>query len=226
MSYIGQELRQGKIVRTLFTASGGETSVTVAYTPGQLSVFLNGVKLIEAVDYAATTGSSITGLSPALVVDDTIECISIDTLRQIDIALPAQSGQSGKFLTTDATTTSWAAVDALPTQSGHSGEFLTTDATNSSWATVDALPSQSGHSGKFLTTDATNSSWATPNIGDASNLATLGSDFTAPVNYSTALVGPVTIPNVTVNGNLNVMTSLNVTGNVSIATTGSLNIIG
>jgi hypothetical protein len=200
MSYIGQELRQGKIVRTLFTASGGETSVTVAYTPGQLSVFLNGVKLIEAVDYAATTGSSITGLSPALVVDDTIECISIDTLRQIDIALPAQSGQSGKFLTTDATTTSWAAVDALPTQSGHSG--------------------------KFLTTDATNSSWATPNIGDASNLATLGSDFTAPVNYSTALVGPVTIPNVTVNGNLNVMTSLNVTGNVSIATTGSLNIIG
>jgi hypothetical protein len=136
MSYIGQELRQGKIVRTLFTASGGETSVTVAYTPGQLSVFLNGVKLIEAVDYAATTGSSITGLSPALVVDDTIECISIDTLRQIDIALPAQSGQSGKFLTTNATTASWATVDALPTQSGQSGKFLTTDATNASWAAL------------------------------------------------------------------------------------------
>ena len=199
MSYIGQELRQGKAVRTLFTASGGETAVTVAYTPGQLSVFLNGVKLIEAVDYVATTGTSITGLSPALTVDDTIDCVAIDALTS---------------------------NDTVPTQAGNSGKFLTTNATTASWATVDALPTQSGQSGKFLTTDATTASWATPSIGDASNLATLGSDFTAPVNYSTALVGPVTIPNVTVNGNLNVMTSLNVTGNVSIATTGSLNIIG
>jgi hypothetical protein len=225
MSYIGQELRQGKAVRTLFTASGGETAVTVAYTPGQLSVFLNGVKLIEAVDYVATTGTSITGLSPALTVDDTIDCVAIDALTSND-TVPTQAGNSGKFLTTNATTTSWASVDALPTQSGQSGKFLTTNATTASWATVDALPTQSGQSGKYLTTDATTASWATPSIGDASNLATLGGDFTAPVNYSTALVGPVTIPNVTVNGNLNVMTSLNVTGNVSIATTGSLNIIG
>ena len=150
----------------------------------------------------------------------------VATQAELDAKVPSQSGHSGKYLTTDATNSSWASVDALPAQSGHSGKFLTTDATNSSWATVDALPSQSGHSGKFLTTDATTSSWATPSIGDASNLAILGGDFTAPVNYSTALVGPVTIPNVTVNGNLNVMTSLNVTGNVSIATTGSLNIIG
>jgi len=49
---------------------------------------------------------------------------------------------------------------ALPAQSGQSGKFLTTDATNSSWATVDALPSQSGQSGKNLTTDGTNASWA------------------------------------------------------------------
>ena len=43
MSYIGQELGQGKSIRSTFTAVGGETSVDVAYTPGQLSVFLNGV---------------------------------------------------------------------------------------------------------------------------------------------------------------------------------------
>jgi len=135
MSYIGQELRQGKAVRTLFTASGGETAVTVAYTPGQLSVFLNGVKLIEAVDYVATTGTSITGLSPALTVDDTIDCVAIDALTSND-TVPTQAGNSGKFLTTNATTTSWATVDALPTQSGQSGKYLTTDATNSSWATV------------------------------------------------------------------------------------------
>jgi len=50
---------------------------------------------------------------------------------------------------------------AVPAQSGHSGKYLTTNATAASWATVDALPTQSGQSGKFLTTDATNASWAT-----------------------------------------------------------------
>ena len=59
-----------------------------------------------------------------------------------------------------------AELDAkVPSQSGHSGKYLTTDATNSSWASVDALPAQSGHSGKFLTTDATTSSWATVTTG-------------------------------------------------------------
>ena len=51
-------------------------------------------------------------------------------------AVPAQSGHSGKYLTTNATATSWSTVDALPTQSGQSGKFLTTDATNASWATL------------------------------------------------------------------------------------------
>jgi hypothetical protein len=41
--------------------------------------------------------------------------------------LPSQSGQSGKFLTTNGTTASWATVDALPTQSGQNGKFLTTE---------------------------------------------------------------------------------------------------
>ena len=49
----------------------------------------------------------------------------------------------------------------LPSQSGNSGKFLTTNGTVASWATVDALPSQSGNSGKFLTTNGTTASWAT-----------------------------------------------------------------
>lgn len=50
-------------------------------------------------------------------------------------------------------------VDSLPAQSGQSGKFLTTDGTAASWATVDALPSQSGQSGKYLTTNGTTASW-------------------------------------------------------------------
>lgn len=50
-------------------------------------------------------------------------------------------------------------LDTLPSQTGQSGKFLTTDGTYASWATVDALPSQTGNSGKFLTTNGTTASW-------------------------------------------------------------------
>ena len=74
---------------------------------------------------------------------------------------PSQSGNSGKFLTTNGTAVSWATVDALPTQSGQSGKYLTTDGSSASWATISSdLPSQSGQSGKYLTTNGTTASWA------------------------------------------------------------------
>ena len=41
---------------------------------------------------------------------------------------------SSNFLRGD---NAWAAVDGLPSQSGNSGKFLTTDATNASWAVLD-----------------------------------------------------------------------------------------
>ena len=53
-------------------------------------------------------------------------------------------------------------IDSLPTQTGNSGKFLTTDGSSASWATVDALPSQTGQSGKVLGTNGTTASWETP----------------------------------------------------------------
>lgn len=50
-------------------------------------------------------------------------------------------------------------IDSLPSQSGNNGKFLTTDGSTASWDTVDALPSQTGNSGKFLTTNGTLASW-------------------------------------------------------------------
>ena len=92
MSYIGSEVRQGKAVRTSFTASGGETSVNVTYTPGQLSVYLNGVKLVGGGDdYTSTNGTSITGLSPALSSGDIVEFIALDTFTAADM-VPASTG--------------------------------------------------------------------------------------------------------------------------------------
>ena len=55
-------------------------------------------------------------------------------------------------------------IDGLPSQTGQNGKFLSTDGTNPSWANVDALPSQTGQSGKYLTTDGSSASWATISI--------------------------------------------------------------
>lgn len=73
---------------------------------------------------------------------------------------PTQTGNNGKFLSTDGSSMSWQEVDALPSQSGQSGKYLTTDGTTASWQTVDTLPDQTGQAGKFLTTDGTDASWA------------------------------------------------------------------
>ena len=80
MSYLGQAPGQGQAEYFLYTASGSETSVTtaddgrvVSYTVGQVSVYLNGVKLVEGTgkDFQATNGSTITGLS-AFSPSDTV----------------------------------------------------------------------------------------------------------------------------------------------------------
>ena len=66
------------------TMSGGETtlsstddnSVSLSYTVGYEQVYLNGVLLVRNVDYTASTGTTITGLSPALAANDVAEVLS------------------------------------------------------------------------------------------------------------------------------------------------------
>ena len=79
--------------------------------------------------------------------------------------------------------------DPLPSQAGNSGKFLTTDGTSTSWATVDALPSQSGQSGKFLTTDGTDASWgdALVNTATAQNALTILGTPNTTSNYSRSI---------------------------------------
>lgn len=67
---------------------------------------------------------------------------------------------------------SWT-IDTLPSQTGNTGKFLTTNGSTPSWATVDALPSQSGNSGKYLTTNGSTASW---NSIASSQWTTSGSD--------------------------------------------------
>jgi len=88
---------------------------------------------------------------------------------------------------------------AFPSQSGNSGKFLTTDGSSLSFATVDALPSQTGNSGKFLTTDGTDASWQTIATGNTTatgiweNANTISADYTVTTNYNAMSVGPITV---------------------------------
>ena len=90
MAYIGRELRQDQAVRSQFTALGAETSVNVTYTVGQLTVFLNGIKLLDGTDFTGTNGTSI-DLASALAVDDVLDFIAYDTFSVADV-VPASTG--------------------------------------------------------------------------------------------------------------------------------------
>ena len=100
MSYLGQAPGQGMSEYFLFTASGSETSVTtaddgrpVAYTVGQVSVYLNGVRLVEGSgkDFQATNGSTITGLS-ALTASDVVEVVALSAFSPSDTVSAANGG--------------------------------------------------------------------------------------------------------------------------------------
>jgi len=90
------------------TAAGGETSLsglddsgnTLSYEPGLEQVFLNGVQLVRGSDYTATTGNSITGLSPALVASDIVVVLGLtaSVIEKTDAILVTQMNAKGDLL--------------------------------------------------------------------------------------------------------------------------------
>ena len=113
MSYLGQAPGQGQAEYFLFTASGSETSVTtaddgrvVSYTVGQVSVYLNGVKLVEGSgkDFQATNGSTITGLS-ALTASDVVEVVALSAFSPSDTVSASTGGTFAGNVTHSGTVT-------------------------------------------------------------------------------------------------------------------------
>ena len=111
-----------------------------------------------------------------------------------------QTGNEGKFLTTDGETSAWQDITGLPNQTGEAGKFLTTDGTDASWAEVDALPDQTDNAGKYLTTDGTEASWATLDT-DANSTTkglyehsnTIAANYTIGSGNNAMSAGPITI---------------------------------
>jgi hypothetical protein len=143
MSYLGQSPGQGKAERFIFTASGGETSVTlddagrgVAYTVGQVDVYLNGVKLVNGTDFTATSGSSITGLS-ALSASDVVEIVALDAFSPADTVSASNGGTFSGNVTHSGNLTSTGTTALQNVSTTNSALNISSSASDGS-ATIDA----------------------------------------------------------------------------------------
>ncbi len=92
----------------------------------------------------------------------------------VPVEIPTQTGNNGKYLTTNGSAVSWADTPTeIPTPSGHSGEFLTNNGSAVSWAAAPTeIPTQTGNNGKFLTTNGSAVSWADVQAGGSDEFDT------------------------------------------------------
>jgi hypothetical protein len=136
---------------------------------------------------ASSTYATILNLNSGIVTASVAAYSSASAYTDSAIAsfeaLPNQSGNNGKYLTTNGASTSWQAVDALPSQSGNSGKYLTTNGASASWTTLDL----STKSDKLVTFDPETTSY-TLIIGNADQIVEMNvgsaNNLTVPLNSS------------------------------------------
>jgi hypothetical protein len=122
------------VTRWKKTMSGGETtlsgtddnSISLSYTAGWEEVFLNGVRLVRGDDYTASTGTTVTGLSPALAASDVVEVFSYTPFNVSNALTVTIIDAKGDLLVGTASDT----IGRLAV--GTDGYVLTADSTQSS----------------------------------------------------------------------------------------------
>lgn len=128
MAYLGNGpgVASQRITDTFSVSTSTSTfTPSAGYTVGYLDVYHNGVKLVNGDDYTASNGSTFV-LTSAANDGDTVECVAYIPRGLSDGYTKAEA--DSRYLPIDAVT--------LPSQTGNSGKYLTTDGTNASWATV------------------------------------------------------------------------------------------
>ena len=94
MSYLGKTPTQAVRTRYMYTAAGGETSLSGAddnsnvlvYADGEyVDVSLNGVLLVSGTDYNTTTANTIGGLA-ALTASDVVEIMVYDVFSVANLS--------------------------------------------------------------------------------------------------------------------------------------------
>ena len=114
------------------TSTGNVTAVAAQTGTGSTFVMQTSPTLTTP-NIGVATATSVNGTT----IPSSKTLVATDSTQYV---VPSQTGNSGKYLTTDGTTSSWASVDALPSQTGNSGKYLTTNGTTASWATITTDP--------------------------------------------------------------------------------------
>lgn len=224
-----QSGQAGKVLYTdgadaSWVAVGGGTVSSVAVTTALSGITITGSPITAAGTIAITgtlgIGSGGTGQTTANA--------------GFNALAPLQTSNSGKFLTTNGTDTSWATA-ITSVSGGSTGIVFTgsptltmsgalavanggTGATNASTAINNLLPGQSGNSGKVLSTDGTNVSWITQSGG--------GTGTVTSVAFNPGTTGlSVTGSPITTSGTINLSGTLSVAngGTGATTTTGAIN---
>jgi hypothetical protein len=112
------------IRRQSYNATSGQTvfTTTVSFIDTYEQVFFNGLLLLRTTDYTTSNNNTVTLVSAA-AAGDIIEVVTVTNLNSTNtytqaeinaailVAVPSQTGNSGKYLTTNGSSTSWGTVD-------------------------------------------------------------------------------------------------------------------
>ena len=106
------------------TISGvDDNSEILLYNVDNEQVFINGTLLVRDNDYVGTSGSAIVLTEPALVGD----VVEIHSYQQIALVDTYTTGEVDSLLDN---------IDALPSQTGNTGKYLTTNGSSASWGVL------------------------------------------------------------------------------------------
>ena len=131
--YIGSKavvVSSGVERKKVFTITADTTSLTgLAYTPGQVHVFHNGIRLVEYTDYVATDGSTISLLNDASAGDEVV-VVSYATFSPADTYTKSEA--DAQFLTPTGVDTH------LNTGTAAAGQILSYTGSDYNWITSAA----------------------------------------------------------------------------------------
>lgn len=123
------------------SATAAATSATNAAASATAAA-TSATSAANSASAAANSAAQAASAIQAVIFDakgDLIAASAADTAVRVPV------GTNGQYLKADSTTTSglaWSTVDALPSQTGNNGKYLTTNGSTASWATIttDPLP--------------------------------------------------------------------------------------
>jgi alpha-tubulin suppressor-like RCC1 family protein len=145
-------------VRQVYTGTGSANVFTVAggYTPGNLDVYLNGVKLESGIDVNITSGATFAILTTVPAVGDTIEVVGSSATAGPYLSTVGGS-VTGDISISGNTTV--AAISANGTI-GSAGQVLASDGTKSYWSNV-VLSAAGSTNGQVIISNGSVAAWGT-----------------------------------------------------------------